>query len=105
MLREGMYVRTSYNTGPYLIVEIVRNCTCPSYHDDISMDNPPPSAPHIHLRVKKPSDTPRNHPYYLGGYDEETLHSVWGKDRLYVVSPQKVFRQLLLFTTEGRALS
>lgn len=96
-LREGMYVRTNYNTGPYQIINILRDCTCPKYLDEIDMDNPPASRPHIHMTVRKPGDSPRRNPYYLNGYDEETLHSVWSKDRLYVVSPREIFKQLSLF--------
>lgn len=95
-LREGMYVKTNYDTGPYRIVEILRGCTCPEYVRSLEGDETP-SPPHIHLIVKKPGDTPRNNPYYLAGYDEETLRCVWSKDRLYVVSPRDVFRQLSLF--------
>jgi hypothetical protein len=107
-----MFVRTSYDTGPYRIVSILRGCTCPEYLDTINMTDPPPSRPHIHMTVEKPGDTPRNSPYYLGGYDEETLESVWTKyttpescipyDRLYVVSPRKIFKQMFLFPMEAR---
>lgn len=99
MLREGMYVRTNYNTGPYEIMSILRDCTCPKYLDVINMADPPASAPHIHLVVRDPGDTRwKRRASYLNGYNEETLRSVWGKDRLYVVSPRKIFKQLLLFS-------
>ncbi len=96
MLREGMFVRTNYKTGPYEIMTILRDCTCPEYVRLINGDESP-SEPHIHLVVRKPGDSRRRSPYYLGGYDEETLRSVWSKDRLYVVSPRKIFKQLSLF--------
>ena len=109
MLREGMYVRTSYDTGPYQIITITRNCICPEYLDEIEMDDPPPSRPHIHMTCIKPGGPKRNK-FYLGGYDEETLESVWTKytrpdsaipyDRLYVVSPREIFKQLCLFSEE-----
>jgi hypothetical protein len=35
--------------------------------------------------------------YWLNGYDEETLRSIWSDDRLYVVSPRAIFKQLLFF--------
>jgi len=105
-LRVGMYVRTNYNTGPYEVLEITRGCTCPQYLDTIEMADPPPSKPHIHLVCCKPGESRRSE-YYLAGYDEETLESVWTKyktpescipyDRLYVVSPRELFKQLFLF--------
>ncbi len=95
-LREGMYVRTNYNTGPYQIIYIMRDCTCPKYLDEIDMDKPPLSKPHIHLTLIKPGG-PLRGKFFLNGYDEETLISVWDSDRLYVVSPRKVFTQLTLF--------
>jgi hypothetical protein len=90
-----MYVRTNYNTGPYEIVHITRNCTCPEYLDSINMLDPPASRPHIHLTCCAPGN-PRNM-YWLNGYDEETLRSIWSDDRLYVVSPRAIFKQLLFF--------
>jgi hypothetical protein len=90
-----MYVRTNYNTGPYEILSITRGCTWASYLDTINMAEPPASPPHIHITCCAPGN-PRNK-YWLNGYDEETLRSVWGRDRLYVVSPQAIFKQLLFF--------
>lgn len=91
MLHEGMYVRTSYNTGPYRITHITRGCTCPKHLDEINNHgNAQPSAPHTHIMAKRPSDTPRHHTYHLNGFDEETLCSVWSSDRLYVVSQREI---------------
>jgi len=105
-LREGMLVRTSYGSGPYEILSITRGCTCPEYLDTLEMEDPPPAEPHIHLVCIKPGESKRNK-FYLSGYDEETLESVWTKyttpesciphDRLYVVSPREIFRQRCLF--------
>jgi hypothetical protein len=91
-----MYVRTNYNTGPYQITIIMRDCTCPKYLDEINMVDPPASKPHIHIVGIKPGGSKRNQ-FYLNGYDEETLTSVWDGDRLYVVSPRDIFKQLSLF--------
>lgn len=97
-LRVGMYVRTSYGTGPYEIVHIKRNCTCPKYLDIINTHDPPASRIHIHLTCCD-LDNPQSR-YFLNGYDEETLTSVWSNDRLYVVSPRQAFRQKTLFEDE-----
>jgi len=106
MLRVGMFVRTSYGSGPYEITHILRDCTCPECLDTIEMNDPPPTKPHIHLTCIKPGSSGRSK-FWLGGYDEETLESVWTKyttpescipyDRLYVVSPREIFKQALLF--------
>jgi hypothetical protein len=89
----------------------MRGCTCPEYLDELEMDDDAPrTPPHIHMTCIKPGGPKRNK-FYLGGYDEETLESVHTKyttpesaipyDRLYVVSPRDIFRQLPLFPEAG----
>lgn len=79
-LEVGDRVKTSYGTGPYVICEILRNCTCPAPLDEINMEDPPDSPAHIHLILKGR--------YYLGGYEEETLRSVWSDDYLIYCEQQ-----------------
>ena len=94
VLAEGMYVRTSYGTGPYRIVDILRGCTCPSYLDTINLVDPPPSPPHIHLSLRKPFE--RRGVYSIGGIDEQTLKCVWSDDQIFIVDAPKP-KQLWLF--------
>ena len=76
----GMVVRTSYNTGPYRILDITENCRCPSFMDSITlMDKAPASRPHVHLTCRKVGE--KTGFFYLSGYDD-TLHSVWNSDYL-----------------------
>ena len=98
-LQRGSIVRTSYETGPYVVLEMLTDCTCPKYEDLISMANPPASAPHTHLmcacivhgvQVKELA--------WLHGYTDQgdgRIKSVWCDDELYVqgLAPG----QLLLF--------
>ena len=81
MLHPGMWVKTSYDSGPYLITEVIHDCMCPCYLDNIEGDDFP-SPPHVHCTVKKPGD---KKPYFLGGYNEHTLVSVWSDDYLTVL--------------------
>lgn len=79
---EGMIVRTSYGTGPYRVVDIIRDCQCPSFTDAVSLlAEAPPSSPHVHLICRKVGE--RTGFYYLNGYDEN-LRSVWSDDYLIV---------------------
>lgn len=79
--RVGMRVRTSYNSGPYVIVQVYKGCTCPSFVDSLNLgDKAPKSRPHVHLICKRLDENSRDK-YYLNGYDEN-LNSVWGNDYL-----------------------
>lgn len=82
----GTRLRTSYNTGPYTVVGILRDCTCPKYLDEINMRNPPPSKPHEHYVVRGPN---AHGDSYLGGYDGETQQSVWCGDSLIIEPPPR----------------
>lgn len=85
-LHKGMVVTTSYGTGPYRIVEITHGCTCPSFTDAITLcADAPPSKPHVHCMCRKVGE--RTGFYWLNGYDENTLRSVWGDDYLITDEP------------------
>jgi len=73
-LEIGDIVKTSYGTGPYVIKSIFRNCTGPAPLDEINLDNPPESLHHINLTLEGG--------FYLNGYKETTLKSVWNNDYL-----------------------
>lgn len=81
-LREGMIVRTSYGTGPYVVTNITHGCTCPSFLDSLDMSNPPASAPHLHITCRRVGE--KRSDYFLNGYDEDTLMSVWSDDYLII---------------------
>ena len=81
-LNVGDIVRTSYGTGPYEVTHIERDCDCPSFMDSLTYLNEAPKSPrHTHLTCKKVGERHRD-PYYLNGYEEETLLSVWNPDFL-----------------------
>ena len=73
-------VRTSYNTGPYRIVQISSECTCPSFLDNINSLTPCESEPHFHLTVTDVEPTRRGYSY-LNGYRKDGT-SVWSDDFL-----------------------
>lgn len=77
MLREGDIVETSYGSGPYVVVGILRHCVCPAYLDEINAkpgETPKKRPEHVHLVCKMP-DGSRGY-FHLNGYDEESLRSV-----------------------------
>ena len=83
---KGMVVRTSYNTGPFIVTDIKENCTCPNFMDFITLfDRAPSSRPHYHLRCKELHK--KSGFYWLNGYDEN-LNSVWSGDHLIVCSEE-----------------
>lgn len=90
----GTIVRTSYNTGPYVVIDITKGCTCSSFMDSINMKNPPNSRPHYHLVCRSLDKTDRSR-YYLNGYDEN-LNSVWNNDRLIICEEETTMLNLLL---------
>ena len=71
-LESGMLIKTNY-LGPYRIVEVMRNCTCPSYVDEINMVNPPEREAHMHLVLSGPDGKGI---FYLNGFNEQTLLSL-----------------------------
>ena len=88
-LEVGDIIKTNYSTGPYTILQIERGCTCPKYLDEIesTFENPaPPSKPHIHLVVLGMCDHHKGRKYWLNGYDDDTLKSVWNDDYLIPVT-------------------
>jgi len=91
MLRVGDRFMTSYGSGPYIVTKIMRGCTCPEYVRSLDGDETP-SRPHVHIICRE--DPPRferheDLDFYVNGYDEETLHSVWREgDYLIPLQPQ-----------------
>lgn len=85
MVAVGDIFRTSYGSGPYRAVRILRGCTCPRYLDEIERDDPPPSLPHIHIVCEHISEGTAGGQFYVGGYVEDTLRSVWNGDHLEVL--------------------
>lgn len=90
----GMTIITSYGTGPYVVKEIVRGCTCPEYVRSLNGDNRP-SEPHIHIVCEKP-EKEKEHPYYLNGYRSDGSN-VWSNDRIMLTGKQHKAIQLTLF--------
>lgn len=83
-IKKGMILRTSYGTGPYRVIEVTKGCTCPSFTDAVTLlGDAPPSKPHVHCMCRKVGE--RTGFYWLNGYDENTLQSVWSKD--YLIPP------------------
>lgn len=71
----GMIIRTTYGAGPFRITEIKRGCTCRWSGAGIGPGDPP----HVHLVLEWAGPRADGHhyePYYLGGYDENTLRSL-----------------------------
>ena len=52
---------------------ITRDCSCPLYHDETNMKNPPAQPPHIHLVCTHPDGGGK---FWLGHFVEETLLSL-----------------------------
>lgn len=71
-----MRITTGYSDVVYRIISIERGCTCPDYVDQISMREPPPRPPHLHLVVL---DVGTGEKCFLGGFDEATLRRVWAR--------------------------
>ena len=79
----GGVVRTNYGSGPYVVTSVSGPCTCPSFVDELNMDEPPRSRPHIHMSCTDLKSGKSG--YSLNGYDPETLQSVWGSDYITVI--------------------
>lgn len=95
MIEVGDIVRTSYGTGPYRVVDVMRDCTCPAPLDVMNMRKPPASPPHFHLTLVKGDCPIGKEPrrgetmagyYWLNGYAEKNGRylSVWQGDELTV---------------------
>ena len=88
----GMVVRTSYNTGPYVVTDFTEGCTCPTFLDSLELgDKAPPSKPHYHIVCRGNGERGNS---YLNGYDEN-LNSVWNKDRLIVCAEETLLLTLV----------
>ena len=82
----GDIIKTSYDTGPYEVIGIWRDCTCPEYLISLEMADPPASPPHIHLALRGMVDHHKGKKYGLNGYDERTLKSVWCDDSIILLN-------------------
>lgn len=97
-LYPGHIIKTSYGTGPYLIVKVLRGCTCPEYVASLSYPygGAPPSPPHIHLTCTYLEGHNKGHEAYLSGYDDHSLKSVWNRnDHLILVGSNQI--QMTMF--------
>jgi hypothetical protein len=92
----GDVVQTNYGTGPYRVIDIERDCTCPSYLDalDVGGDEAPRSAPHMHITCVE-SSTPVRKRYgerelrWLSRFVETgdgRIVNVWNDDELFFVT-------------------
>ncbi len=91
----GKLIRTSYESGPYIVVAVDAACDCPDYLDEIDgpdsnpeigypAPDPPASEAHVHLVCHKPDHRKKGtkeNEYYLGGYRLDGT-SVWSNDRI-----------------------
>lgn len=73
----GDIVWTSYGTGPYVVREIERDCTCYGLFDNVKTE------PHMHLVCTLPG---HRGDFYLNGYTEE-LSCVWSDDTIRNCGP------------------
>lgn len=80
IVHRGNIVRTNYNTGPFLIIDVDGPCTCPEYLAHIN-GNDTPSEPHYHMTCTKPDGTDR---FWLNGYRLNGT-CVWNGDRVVLV--------------------
>ena len=93
MILVGDIVKTNYaRRRPFRVVSISRGCTCPDYINEISMDDPPPRPPHIHL-ICVAAETPlrksyhRHELYWLSGYAERDDGRITSIDNDGVLGP------------------
>jgi len=63
----GDIIKTSYDTGPYEVLEILRGCTCADYIDTLN-GHQIPREPHMHFTCHGVKDGRKG--YYLNGYIE-----------------------------------
>lgn len=91
-MRQGDIVRTSYNTGPYVIKRIFGPCTCESYLGSLERlvkRVPRESEAHFHLTCA-PVGGYRGE-CYLNGYRPDGTN-VWSSDRLIFESVANIPR-------------
>lgn len=79
MIRRGAVVRTSYGSGPYVVLSVHGPCNCPEYLRHINGVDAP-SEPHYHLTCRS-EDGARA---WLNGYRLDGT-SVWSDDRIEVL--------------------
>jgi hypothetical protein len=98
MIQVGDIIKTSYGTGPFIVLSVLRNCTCPNFVKTLNGDNSP-SKPHIHAEMM---DMNGRKGYGIGGYDDSTepAKSVWNPDTVSTIGkyePEPIDGQLALF--------
>lgn len=102
----GQHLKTNYDTGPYRVEGITRDCTCAHVLDEIeSIDTPLP--PHMHLRLRFTEEAPahnRGDEAWINYIDEETLRSYGaggklGRDRIIILENPSPIQQTIAFST------
>lgn len=90
-------LRTNYDTGPYRVLSIERNCTCVEPANWIKNI---PLPPHIHMMLRTMTeDHNKGEIAWLGFYDEQTLRSVLphSKDRIVLLENEVPVQSTLAF--------
>ncbi|KKU88276.1 MAG: hypothetical protein UY18_C0017G0010 [Microgenomates group bacterium GW2011_GWF2_47_9] len=82
-LEVGQKIKTNYGTEHYVVVGIKRNCTCPHILDEINCTGVTESRMHSHLTVRSLKDGKLG---WLNWYDDETLKSIRGRDRILLLT-------------------
>lgn len=89
-LEIGTQVKTSYNTGPYIIHKVSGPCICPKYSDERGSTNSgmdKQSPEHFHFTCID-VDNPSGSKSYLNGYamKENQVISVWTGEHLIIMA-------------------
>ena len=100
-IEKGTIIKTSYNTGPYVVDKVIGPCTCPSYLSTLNQtkDNPAKdSEEHYHFTVKDADGQSKSNSY-LNGYRKvgDRILSVWCDDEIFIIGTQEQKGQLELF--------
>jgi hypothetical protein len=100
-INKGTVIKTSYDTGPYVVEKIIGPCTCPSYLSELNQtkENPAnPSKEHYHFVVKDAEGNSKSNSY-LNGYHEVNgrILSVWSNDEILILGQKEEKGQLELF--------
>jgi hypothetical protein len=98
MIQVGDIIKTSYGTGPFVVLSVLRGCTCAEFVRRINGDDSP-SEPHMHADLM---DMNGRKGYGIGGYDDtvEPARNVWRNDTVSVIGiyePEPEAGQLALF--------
>lgn len=95
-LEKGMVVRTNYDTGPFRIIGITRECVCPHILDTINrFDSAPPLPAHTHLWLRYiTKDHNEGKEAFIGYLDEESLRTYgeggeWSGDEIILCESEE----------------